>query len=85
MSTPPEPAVPKPERASRFPFQFGALMFVLPAAALVLGLVLGGGPVLAVVFALIVLAVVFLGVGGVMRRKGFEKKPGRNPVRTPSA
>lgn len=83
MSTP--ESVPKPQRASRFPFQFGALMFVLPAVALILGLVLGSGPVLAVVFALVVLAVVFLGVGGIMRRRGFDAKPGRNPVRTPSA
>lgn len=83
MSTP--PSVPKPERASRFPFQFGALMFVLPVLALVAGLVLGNGPVFAVVLAVVVLAVVFLGVGGIMRRRGFEKKPGRDPVRTPSA
>lgn len=77
--------VPPPERASRFPFHYALLLVAVPAIMLALGFALGGGPVVAVLMAVVALAVVFLGVGGLMNRKGFEKQPGRHPVPPPSA
>ncbi|MTD46449.1 hypothetical protein GKE82_19695 [Conexibacter sp. W3-3-2] len=77
--------VPPPERASRFPFHFALLLLAVPATVTLLGALLGGGPVVAVGLALLVLALVFLGVGGLLRRRGFEERPGRHPVRPPSA
>lgn len=82
MST--EPVPPK-ERSSRFPFHYALLLVAVPALMVLLGLVLGTGPVATAAMALIALAVVFAGVGFVMRRRGFERRPGRHPVPPPSA
>lgn len=77
--------VPPAERSSRFPFQFWLLMFAIPAIVLAGGFALGGGPVVAVVLAVVALVAVFVGVGGIMQRRGFEEQPGRHPVPPPSA
>jgi len=50
-----------------------------------LGYLLGASPVAVAAMAIIALAVVFAGVGVLIRRRGFESKPGRHPVRPPSA
>lgn len=82
--TPPSP-VPPNERSSRFPFQYALLLLAVPALMILLGLVLGSGAVATAGMAIIVLVVVFGGVGALMRRRGFERRPGRNPVPPPSA
>jgi uncharacterized membrane protein len=50
-----------------------ALWFFLPNSAIVVGLI-----------AVIMLAVVFTGVGLVLRSQELDEKPGRNPVTPPS-
>ena len=83
MST--QPSVPPNERSSRFPFQYALLLVAVPGLMTLLGLLLGTGPVATAAMALIALVVVFAGVGTLLRRRGFEQRPGRHPVPPPSA
>ena len=56
-----------------------AVMLAIPAAALVLWLVLPNGPVTVAILALAVLVAVGLGVYWVMSARGLEQPPPRNP------
>lgn len=73
------------ERAARLPFQYALLLVAVPGLMILLGFLLGTGPVVAAILAVVVLVVVFAGVGGLMRRRGLDRRPGRHPVRPPSA
>ncbi len=74
-----------PHGTSQFPFQFAGLLVSVPVLMLLLGLVLDTGPLLVIGLALLVLAILFLGVGGLMRRRTLDREPTRDPVPPPSA
>lgn len=80
----PEKAV-ETERSARFPFQYAVLMVAVPGVMLLLGFLLGTGPVVAALLAVVAFAAVFAGVGSLMRRRALDRPPGRHPVRPPSA
>lgn len=83
MST--QPPVPPKEGSSRFPFHYVLLLVAVPSLMTLLGLALGTSALATAAMAIIALVVVFAGVGTLMRRRGFERRPGRHPVRPPSA
>jgi len=66
------------------PLKQFALMLVFPVAALVLWLLLPDSPVTVALLAIAVLVAVFIGVGMVVRSRGMDDKPGRDPVTPPS-
>ena len=66
------------------PFRQAIVMFGAVALALGLWFFLPSSPIVVALIAVIVLAGVFLGVGGVLHSKELDEKPGRNPVTPPS-
>ncbi len=66
------------------PFRQAALMFAAVVLALGLWFVLPSSPIVVALIAVIMLAVVFTGVGLVLRSRELDEKPGRNPVTPPS-
>jgi len=55
------------------------LMLAVPAAALVLWVVLPDSPITVAILVIAVLAAVFTGVAWVLRARGLNRPPGRNP------
>jgi hypothetical protein len=55
------------------------IMLAVPAAALVLWLVLPDSPITVAILVIAVLGAVFVGVAWVMRARGLNRPPGRNP------
>ncbi len=66
------------------PFRQAALMIAVVALALGGWLLLPSSPITVALLAIVLLAVVFVGVGAVLRSRGLDEKPGRNPVPPPS-
>ncbi len=66
------------------PFRQAAVMFTAVVLALLLWFLLPNSPIVVALIAVIMLAVVFTGVGLVLRSKELDEKPGRNPVTPPS-
>jgi hypothetical protein len=66
------------------PFRQMAVMLALPVLALGLWLALPDSPITVALLAISLLAAVFVGVALVLRSRGLEEKPGRNPVPPPS-
>lgn len=71
-------------RKPPLPFRQAAVMFTVVALALGGWLLLPSSPVTVALLAIVLLAVVFVGVGAVLRSRELDKKPGRNPVTPPS-
>ena len=65
-------------------FKQFALMAAFPLAALVLWLLLPDSPITVALLAIAVLVAVFVGVGMILRTRGLDKEPGRDPVTPPS-
>jgi hypothetical protein len=61
------------------------VMGIVPAAALVLWLIVPGSPVAVAVLAIALLALVFGGVAWAMSSRELRQPPGREPRRPPSA
>jgi hypothetical protein len=69
-----------PSTAGRLPpLRMWLVMLAVPAAALVLWLVLPDSPITVAILVIAVLGAVFLGVAWVMRTRGLNRAPGRNP------
>lgn len=69
-----------PRGTSRLPtLRMWVLMLAIPAAALVLWLVLPDSPITVAILALAVLVAVGLGVFWVMSARGLNRPPGRHP------
>jgi len=66
------------------PFKQFALMAAFPLAALVLWLLLPDSPITVALLAIAVLVAVFAGVGMILRTRGLDKEPSRDPVTPPS-
>jgi len=66
------------------PFRQAAVMFTVVLLALGLWLLLPSSPFSVAFLAIVLLAVVFIGVGSVLRSRELDEKPGRNPVTPPS-
>jgi len=66
------------------PFRQAALMIAFVVLALGAWLLLPSSPITVGLLAIALLAVVFLGVGTVLRSRELDEKPGRNPVTPPS-
>jgi hypothetical protein len=66
------------------PFRQAAVMFTVVVLALGLWLVLPNSAISVAFLAIVLLAVVFTGVGLVLKSRELDKKPGRNPVTPPS-
>ena len=66
------------------PFRQAAVMFGAVLLALGLWFLLPNSPIVVALIAVIVLTAVFLGVGGVLKSRELDEKPGRNPVTPPS-
>ena len=67
------------------PFRQYALMLALPVVALVLWLLLPDSPITVALLAIALLVTVFVGVGMIVRSRGLDEKPSREPVTTPSS
>jgi len=67
------------------PFRQYALMLVFPIASLALWFALPDSPITVALLAIAVLVTVFVGVGMIVRSRGLDEKPGREPVTTPSS
>jgi hypothetical protein len=61
------------------PVRMWLIMLAVPLAALILWAVLPNSPITVVLLALAILAAVFIGVSWVMRSRGLNQPPGRNP------
>jgi hypothetical protein len=61
------------------PLRMWIVMLVVPAAALVLWLVLPDGPVTVAILVIGVLVGVFAAIAWVLRTRGLNQAPGRNP------
>ena len=72
-------------RKPPLPFRQAAFMLTFVVLALVAWLLLPNSPITVGLLAVALLAVVFLGVGAVLRSRELNEKPGRNPVTPPSA
>lgn len=59
-------------------------MLAFVVLALVAWLLLPSSPITVGLLAIALLAVVFVGVGAVLRSRELDEKPGRNPVPPPS-
>ena len=69
-----------PANAGRLPpLRMWLVMLAVPAAALVLWAVLPDSPVTVAILVLAVVAAVFTGVAWVLRTRGLNRPPGRNP------
>jgi 4-hydroxybenzoate polyprenyltransferase len=66
------------------PFRQAALMIAFVVLALGAWLLLPSSPITVGLLAIALLAVVFFGVGTVLRSRELDEKPGRNPVTPPS-
>jgi hypothetical protein len=66
------------------PLRQAAVMFTIIILALGLWLLLPNSPFSVALLAIVLLAAVFVGVGLVLRSRGLDEKPGRNPVTPPS-
>ena len=66
------------------PFRQAVVMFVTPALALGLWLLLPSSPITVGLLAIALLVAVFTGVGTVLRSRELDEKPGRRPVTPPS-
>jgi uncharacterized membrane protein len=66
------------------PFRQAVVMFAAVLLALALWFFLPNSAVVVGLIAVIMLAVVFTGVGLVLRSQELDEKPGRNPVTPPS-
>jgi 4-hydroxybenzoate polyprenyltransferase len=66
------------------PFRQAALMIAFVVLALGAWLLLPSSPISVGLLAIALLAVVFFGVGTVLRSRELDEKPGRNPVTPPS-
>ena len=66
------------------PFRQAALMGAFVVIALGAWLLLPSSPITVGLLAIALLAVVFFGVGTVLRSRELDEKPGRNPVTPPS-
>lgn len=66
------------------PFRQAALMIAFVVLALGAWLLLPSSPITVGLLAIALLAVVFVGVGAVLRSRELDEKPGRNPVTPPS-
>jgi membrane protein implicated in regulation of membrane protease activity len=66
------------------PFRQAMLMGAFVVIALGAWLLLPSSPITVGLLAIALLAVVFLGVGTVLRSRELDEKPGRNPVTPPS-
>lgn len=66
------------------PFRQAAFMLAFVVLALAAWLLLPDSPITVGLLAIALLAVVFLGVGAVLRSRELDEKPGRNPVTPPS-
>lgn len=71
-------------RRPPLPFRQAALMLAFVVLALVAWLLLPSSPITVGLLAIALLAVVFVGVGAVLRSRELDEKPGRNPVPPPS-
>ena len=71
-------------RKPPLPFRQAALMLTFVVLALGAWLLLPNSPITVGLLAIALLAVVFLGVGAVLRSRELDEKPGRNPVTPPS-
>jgi Flp pilus assembly protein TadB len=69
-----------PSTAGRLPpLRMWLVILAAIAAALVLWLVLPDSPITVAVLVIVVLGVVFTGVAWVLRTRGLNRRPGRNP------
>jgi hypothetical protein len=69
-----------PSTAGRLtPLRMWLVMLVMVAAALVLWLVLPDSPITVAILVIAVLGAVFTGVAWVLRTRGLNRAPGRNP------
>jgi hypothetical protein len=69
-----------PSTAGRLPpLRMWLVILAVIAAALVLWLVLPDSPITVAILVIAVLGAVFTGVGWVMRTRGLNRAPGRNP------
>ena len=66
------------------PFRQAALMIAFVVLALGAWVLLPSSPITVGLLAIALLAVVFVGVGAVLRSRELDEKPGRNPVTPPS-
>jgi hypothetical protein len=71
-------------RRPPLPFRQAALMIAFVVIALGAWLLLPSSPITVGLLAIALLAVVFFGVGAVLRSRELDEKPGRNPVTPPS-
>ena len=71
-------------RKPPLPFRQAALMCAFVVLALAAWLLLPSSPIVVGLLAIALLAVVFVGVGAVLRSRELDEKPGRNPVTPPS-
>lgn len=71
-------------RRPPLPFRQAALMLAFVVLALGAWLLLPSSPITVGLLAIALLAVVFVGVGAVLRSRELDEKPGRNPVPPPS-
>jgi 4-hydroxybenzoate polyprenyltransferase len=72
-----------PERPP-LPFRQAALMIAFVVIALAGWLLLPNSPISVALLAIALLAIVFVGVGSVLRSRELDEKPSRNPVTPPS-
>lgn len=67
------------------PARMWALMVAVPVVALLLWTLLPSGPVTVVVIALVLLGGIGFTLSRILASRAINEKPGRNPVRPPSA